>query len=539
MPNEIVIAGAGPNGLMLACELALAGVRPLVLERLTGPTDEQRANGLVGRVVQMLDRRGLYGRLSGDPAPPRPAPRFMFAAFPLDLAALPDNPLYLLMVPQRRLQQMLTERAGELGVEIRRGHEVTGLTQDPDTVTVDVSGPVGPYRVEARYLVGADGGRSVVRKLAGIDFPGITTDHTISRSAHVSVPRELIDPVGGGLAVPGYGTVPPFLHHRTERGLLSFAPFPSGPPLIATAEQQPPGADHDDAEPLTLDELRASVRRVLGVEVPFGPPDGPGPHLLRRLAGGNTRLADRYRERRVLLVGDAAHVHSAIGGPGLNLGLQDAINLGWKLAAQVHGWAPPHLLDSYEVERRPAAERVAMHTQAQQALTGPGREVTALRELFGEMLADRHNVRYVADLISGADLRYDMAPAGPAADGGPACALTGRWAPDLTLNTRTGTVRLAELTRDGRPVLLDLTDGATLADEAAPWHDRVDVVTAQATAANITALLLRPDCYVAWASDRTRPDDQQRRALCDTLAHWFGPLTVSTTVRGDAGTRPG
>jgi 2-polyprenyl-6-methoxyphenol hydroxylase-like FAD-dependent oxidoreductase len=522
MPSDVVIAGAGPNGLMLACELALAGVRPLVLERLTAPTGEQRANGLVGQVVRMLDRRGLHERLSGSTAPPQPAPFFMFGAFPLDLAALPDNPIYLLMVPQRRIEQMLAERAVELGVEIRRGHEVTGLIQDPDTVTVEVRGPSGPYRIESRFLVGGDGGRSLIRKLVGIDFPGFTTDRTISRSAHVSVPAELIDPVSGGLAVPGYGTVPPFLHHRTERGLLAFAPFPSGPPLVSTAELRPAGEDSQEhPEPLTIAELRDSLQRVLGVDVPLGPPDGAGPHMLRRLTGGNTRLADRFREGRVLLVGDAAHVHSAIGGPGLNLGLQDAINLGWKLAAELRGWAPPGLLDTYEAERRPAGERVTMHTQAQSVLIGPGSEVTALRELFSELLADRHTVRHLADLVAGADIRYDM---GPTPSDGGASWMTGRWAPDLLLHTETGTVRLAELTRAARPLLLDLTDGGTLADDAAPWRDRVDVVTARTEDPNVTGLLLRPDCYVAWSST-SPPDDQQREALRSSLTRWFGQPT--------------
>jgi 2-polyprenyl-6-methoxyphenol hydroxylase-like FAD-dependent oxidoreductase len=531
MPSDVVIAGAGPNGLMLACELALAGVRPLVLERLSGPSHEQRANGLVGQVVRMLDRRGLYERLSGSTTPPQPAPFFMFGAFPLDLAALPDNPIYLLLVPQRRIEQVLAERAVELGVEIRRGHEVIGLIRDPGTVTVEVTGPDGSYRIETRFLVGADGGRSVIRKLAGIGFPGVTTDRAISRSAHVSVPAELIDPASGGLTVPGYGTIPPFMHHRTERGLISFAPFPGGPPLMTTAELQPPGDDdrQQHEEPLTLSELRDSVRRVLDAEVPLGPPQGDGPHMLRRLTGGNTRLADRFRDGRVLLVGDAAHVHSAIGGPGLNLGLQDAINLGWKLAAELRGWAPPGLLDSYEAERRPAGQRVTMYTQAQSVLIGPGREVTALRELFSELLADRHTVQHLANLVAGADIRYDM---GQFPIDAAASTLTGRWAPDLLLHTDTGAVRLAELTRDARPLLLDLTDSAMLADDATPWRDRVDVVTARAENPNVTALLLRPDCYVAWATASPTPDDRQREALQAALTRWFGqPARVRQTGR--------
>jgi 2-polyprenyl-6-methoxyphenol hydroxylase-like FAD-dependent oxidoreductase len=202
---------------MLACELSLAGVRPIVLERLPERSGELRANGLVGQVVRLMDRRGLYERLSGHPGPPEPVPGFVFGALPLNLSVLERNPMYLLPVPQRRLEEVLQERAVELGVEIRRGHELTGLSQDADAVTLEVAGPDCSYELSARYLVGADGGRSLTRKLSGIDFPGVSVDDTVSRTAAVTVPVDLIDPVTGGLVVPGYGTIPPMLHHRTER----------------------------------------------------------------------------------------------------------------------------------------------------------------------------------------------------------------------------------------------------------------------------------------------------------------------------------
>ncbi|GAA3844905.1 FAD-dependent monooxygenase [Sphaerisporangium flaviroseum] len=538
MSNDVVIAGAGPNGLMLACELSLAGLRPLVIERLPGRTRENRANGLVGQVVRMLDRRGLFERLGGGSSPPRPQPAFVFGALLLNLSLLEeaDNPLYALQVPQRRVEQVLEERATELGVEIRRGHELTGLSQEGDGVTVEVTGPTGLYRLRACYLVGADGGRSVVRKLSGIAFPGVTRDDMVSRSAHVSVPPELVDPATGGLDVPGHGAVPPFMHHRTERGLFVYAPFPTGT-LVSTTEWEPDSSG-GDAPALTLAELRDSVRRVLGADVPLGPPDGEGPHLLRRLAGGSTRVAERFRDRRVLLVGDAAHVHSAIGGPGLNLGLQDAVNLGWKLAAEIQGWAPPGLLDGYEAERRPAAERVVMHTKVQSALIAPGGEVTALRELFAELLAHPDNVRHIAAMMAGADVRYEMGAdvryemgdegdPGDAAGGGR--ALIGGWAPDLTLDTDDGRVRLAELTRGARPLLLDLTADGWPAAESSAWRDRVDVVAARLAGtggtghtAPVTALLLRPDCYVAWATATLHPGDHDRAGLRAALSRWFG-----------------
>jgi 2-polyprenyl-6-methoxyphenol hydroxylase-like FAD-dependent oxidoreductase len=525
--EEVVIAGGGPNGLMLACELKLSGVNPVVLERLPEISTEPRANGLVGQVVRMLDRRGLYERLSPTPSPPVPVPGFVFGALPLNLSVLDENPLYLLPVPQRRIEQVLQERALELGVEIRRGHELAGFGQDADAVTIEVAGPDGSYELRAQYLVGADGGRSLTRKLAGIDFPGVTQDTMVSRTANVTVPAELVDPSTGGLSIPGYGSIPPNLHQRTERGLFVYGNLPGRPALVSTAEWDVPGES-----PMTLEELEQSVHRVLGVKVELGPPEGDGPHALRRVVGGNSRLADRFRAGRVLLVGDAAHVHSAMGGPGLNLGLQDTINLGWKLAAEIQGWAPDGLLDSYEAERRPVGERVVMQTQAQAALIAPGNEVTALRKLFAELLADPANIQHLADLMSGADIRY--------AEG--AHPLVGRWAPDLVLDDTDGRpVRLSELTRTARPLLIDLTEDTAFAavvttagaDTQPIDARRIEVVLGRGAAPGTPmALLIRPDGYVAWAADGDGPDEQE--ALGDALARWFAvrvqprPLTRAT-----------
>ncbi|GAA1869749.1 FAD-dependent monooxygenase [Pseudonocardia ailaonensis] len=473
--NQVVISGAGPNGLMLACELALAGVRPLVLERLTEAATEPKANGLVGQVVRMLHRRGLYDRLTDQPLAPTPG--FVFGALPMPLADLGDHPLYLLGVPQRQVERVLGERAAELGVEVRRGHALTGLTQDDDGVTVEVN---GRERIRTEYLVGADGGHSPTRRLAGIGFPGVTHDDSVSRTAHVTVPAEWVDATDT-LTVPGYGRIPGFLHHRTDRGLFVFAPFPGRPALVSTIEW---GAS-EPAAPPTIAELEASVRRVLGADVPLGPPAGDGPHLLRRLTSGNTRLADRYREGRVLLVGDAAHVHSAIGGPGLNLGLQDAVNLGWKLAAAVHRGAAD-LLDTYEGERRPVSERVIMSSLAQSALIAPGDEVTALRTLMTELFEEPTVRRRIADLMAGADVRYDTGCDHP---------LAGRFVPGTAQERR------------ARAQLVDPT-GAL---DPGSWE--VDVV-----AGDGPAMLVRPDGYVAWAS--TEPDQE---GLTRALSRWLGP----------------
>jgi 2-polyprenyl-6-methoxyphenol hydroxylase-like FAD-dependent oxidoreductase len=501
MTCDVVIAGAGPNGLMLACELSLAGVRPTVLERLPEPSAEERANGLIGEVVRMLDRRGLYERIAGG-GKPTPATAYMFAAMPLDLTVLEDNPLYVLPVPQARLTQMLAERAAELGVEVRRGHELTDFVQDDDAVTVTVAASGSTYPLRTRYLVGADGGHSVTRKRCGIAFPGVTMDDRVSRIAEAAPPVDWVDPDSGALNVPGYGPIPPFMHHRTETGLFAYGPFPDRPTTVVTVEF---GVVGDPAKPLSLAEMKESIRRVLGVDVPLTPPADGGPHLLRRRVGTNTRVAERYRDRRVLLVGDAAHVHSAMGGPGLNLGLQDTVNLGWKLAAAIHDDARRGLLDTYEAERRPVAQRVMMHTQAQSALTAPGANVTALRELFGELLTDPSNVHRIAETIAGSDVRYE-------ADGHP---WVGRFAPDMELNTANGLVRLAQLTRPARPLLLDMTESGLPLD--GPW----ELVRADARSSQATAMLLRPDTYVAWASSAARPGAGEIDTLRAAADRWF------------------
>ncbi|MEV7602009.1 FAD-dependent monooxygenase [Kitasatospora sp. NPDC089797] len=505
MTDDVVVAGAGPVGLFLACELALAGVQPVVLDRLPARSGEQKANGLVGQVLRLLDHRGLHEPLSGTPEPPRPMPRYVFAAMPLELHRLDANPLHALPVPQHRIEEVLEERARDLGVTVRRRHEVTGFTQDPAGVTVDVTGPDGPERLRTRYLVAADGGRSTVRKLAGIGFPGVTSPDPVSRVAHVRPPTGIVAGADGTYLLPGC-PLPfrPYTHTRTDHGVFVLAPFDRDAVMIATMEWGGPPVD--GTAPLTLDELRASIRRVTGADLELVPAHTPGGHTPRRTVGHNTRLAERYRDGRVLLVGDAAHVHSATGGPGLNLGLQDAANLGWKLAAELRGWAPPGLLDSYQQERRPVGERVFMHSQAQTALMSPGPAVTALRALVGELIDHDDNLARIAALMAGSDVRYDTGCPHP---------LAGSFAPELAL----GNSRLAELARTGRPLLLDLTGGTLgLADLAAAWKDRVDLVTT-GPADPAGALLLRPDGYVAWACAPERAD---RDGLERALRTWFG-----------------
>jgi len=498
---DVVISGAGPNGLLLACELALAGIRPVLLDKLPGPSDEPKANGLVGQVIRQLDMRALYHVFGGDEGAPRPAYGWMFAGIGLDFLGIDDNPMYALLIQQPRVVRLLEKRARDLGVDIRWGHELTALRPGVEEVALTVATTDRAYRLDARYLVGADGGRSTVRKNAGIGFPG-NTSPVVSRLAHVSLPEELLVP-GRGYEIPDFGLLP-FGHNRFANGTVIAFPIEPARPMIGTIEY---GWTLGSADgPLTFDELRESIRRIIGADVPIAAPKGPGPHALRRLDGINSRLADRYRAGRVLLLGDAAHVHSPMGGPGLNLGMQDAVNLGWKLAAVVTGRAPDGLLDTYESERYPVGERVMMHSQAQLALAAPGPEVEALRSLFAELAGKPDVTKHMAGLLAGSDVRYDV---------GDGHRLSGQMVPDLDLDDGR---RVVELLHDGRPVLIDATGGAASA-VAQSWSDRVDLVVA-GISDGPAAMLIRPDGYVAWAIDEFGADDAERLRVA--LARWFG-----------------
>jgi 2-polyprenyl-6-methoxyphenol hydroxylase-like FAD-dependent oxidoreductase len=504
--NDVLVVGGGPTGLMLAGELRLAGAIPLVVERQPQLDGVPKAAGINGQILRLLRYRGLLERLEAAASGPvRPAPGVPFGGVHLDFSQLADSPIQALALPQRQLERLLDERARELGAEVRRGHELLKVSQDDAGVTAQVCGPDGPYRVRARYLVGCDGPRSRVRDLAGIPFPGITYPE-VNRLGQFTVPDAVTRLDNGDLSVPGVGTVHAGFT-RTDRGAFALGSFSSGQLLIQTTEDE--AAESDDGAPMTLTELRDSIRRVLGAELPLG----EATRLSRYRFQG--RLADRYRDGRILLAGDAAHQFPATG-IGLNVGMLDAVNLAWKLAADLHGWAPADLLDTYHDERRAVGVRGLLQTQAQVALRrGHDPAAEALRDLFLELFADEQPLRRLGALVAGTDTRYPS----PGPD---QHALTGTFAPDLTLRTDQGTTGVAELLPTARPFLLDLADRPDLRETARAWQPRIDIHTARTEHRPADALLVRPDAQIAWAAAVDEPADTAEPALRVALSHWFG-----------------
>jgi 2-polyprenyl-6-methoxyphenol hydroxylase-like FAD-dependent oxidoreductase len=383
---DVVIVGAGPVGLMCARELVRLGLAPVVLDALPTPSLVPKANGIVGRAVPMLHSRGLYRALTGRRGAPRPARRYMYGGFPLDLRRVPDNPVYVLPVPQRRLEAVLAESAG---VPVRRGHEVVGLSASAAGVTVSVSAPSGPYTLRCAYLVGCDGAHSFVRKAAGLSFPGVSADDVVSRSAHVMLPQGALTRFTGRLRGPG-GPYRPYMFHRTPGGVFSFARFGGGPHLVMTLEWS---SGVDESVPFGVDELRASLGRVLGAPVDLAAPASGGPYVLRRSTARQNRIASGYSAGRVVLAGDAAHVVAGFGGPLLNLGLLDAVDLAGRIAGgDVSG---------YDAARRPHAERVLEASAEQASLLAPGPAAAARRSRFALCLDTPAGLRRVADSIGG------------------------------------------------------------------------------------------------------------------------------------------
>ncbi len=470
MDADVIVVGAGPTGLLLANELGLAGVSTLVLEKDVERTGQSRALNLQPRSAELLDARGWLAPIRERALTTLPGGHF--AGLPLDYRGF-DSPFpYQVGIPQARVEEFLEDHLAEYGTAVRRGHQLTGFTQDPAGVTVTASGPEGTYRLRARYLVGADGGRSRVRKLLGVGFPGRD-----GRIAAAIADIRLDEPPGRSLE----WRLPSFDPGEGEPFLL-----PLGDGIHRFLFGGPAQEGMDRNAPVTEDEVRRALGPVHGSR-------------LREIRSSSrftdaSRQAERYLDGRVLLAGDAAHIHFPAGGQGLNLGLQDAFNLGWKLASVVQGRLDAGLLETYHSERHPVGARVLQNTRAQGVLLVPDGDVRALREILTEVLAVPEANRRLAGMISGLDIRYPM-------PGAPAHPLLGARLPGVAQP-------------DGRGVLLSSRAGGRPAALAEPWTDRIARTTAELPGAE--AVLLRPDGYVCWAG----PGDGT--GLREALTHWFG-----------------
>jgi len=493
--HAVVIAGGGPTGLMLAGELALAGVDAAIVERRASQDlAGSRAGGLHSRTIEVFDQRGIADRFLSQGQVAQVAG---FASVRLDISDFPTRYNYGLALWQNHIERILAGWVGELAVPIYRGREVTGFAQDDTGVDVHLA---DGQPLRAQYLVGCDGGRSLVRKAAGIEFPG--WDPTTS--ALVAEVEMTEEPPLGMRRTPsgmhGLGKV----EYELRDGEVVYKP--GGTVRVMVTEAQVGST----TEP-TLRELSEGLIAVYGTDYGIH-----NPTWISRFTD-MTRQAAAYRDRRVLLAGDAAHVHSPVGGQGLNTGVQDAVNLGWKLAQVVNRTAPESLLDTYHAERHPVAARVLRNTMAQVALMHRTDERTnALRDTVSELLSmDEPRKRFGA-MMSGLDIHYDLGEGHP---------LLGRRMPDLDLVTASGPLRVFTLLHQARPVLLNLGEPGGF--DVAPWADRVQSIDAEyagtwelpviGAVTAPTAVLIRPDGYVAWVGDQTQV------GLADALTTWFGP----------------
>jgi len=482
--HAVVIVGSGPAGMMLAAELALAGVDVAVLERRPDQTlPDSRAGGFQSRTVEVFDQRGVADRFLAEGQLHRVV---RFGGSVLDTGDLPTRHPYTVAIWQKHIERIMADWIGELGVRVNYGREVIGFEQDEEAVEAHLA---DGQALRGRYLIGCDGGRSLIRRTAGIDFPGWdpTRSNLIAEVEMSAGPTEdvLRHDATGVHAV-----------HRMEDGKTF---------RVVVTEQQI-GSDTDP----TLRDLSEALITVFDTD--FGV---HGPTWISRFTD-MTRQAAAYRDRRVLLVGDAAHVHYPVGGQGLSLGVQDAVNLGWKLAQVVNGVSPQDLLDTYQAERHPVGERVLKHTMAQAALQRRDDRTEALVEVISELARLEEPRRHLAALMTGLDIHYELGDAHP---------LLGRRMPDLDLRSNHGALRVYELLHDARPLLLNLGTSGSL--DIAGWADRVQLVEAShqgewelpilGVVSAPSAVLVRPDGYVAWVGCGS-PE-----GLAESLNTWFGP----------------
>jgi 2-polyprenyl-6-methoxyphenol hydroxylase-like FAD-dependent oxidoreductase len=509
MVYDVVIAGGGPVGLFLACELGLAGTSVLVLERMDDPHSPLKEGwmgmrGLNSPSVDAFYRRGMLKDVRESslawmaPTNPgfalkpqtngsAPTPRFAghFAGIMLDASKIDlSSQKYLVqgpasgggMVSLEGIEEVLAEHAQKLGVEVRRGMPVTGFTQSEDGVTVQA----GNESFQGRWLVGCDGGRSTVRKVAGFEFAGTDPEFTgYSASVDIADPEKLL---------PGF--------NLTSHGMYISGP---GPGRIGVVDFD--DAAFDRSQEITLESLQAILRRVSGTDVTL-----KALHVATSYTD-RARQATTYRKGRVLLAGDAAHIHSPLGGQGLNTGLGDAMNLGWKLAATIKGWAPEDLLDTYTAERHPVGAWALNWTRAQVAIMRPNPHAQAIAGVIRDLINTKDGTSYFVEKVSGILLRYDLPGDHP---------LIGRSAPDLEFEDGS---RLGPLLHDGTGLLLDLTGKEELKTLSGKWNGRLKYASAQANdSKGLAALLLRPDGFVAWAADI----DPNLITLDETIRRWFG-----------------
>jgi len=489
--HSVVIAGGGPTGLMLAGELSLAGVDVVIVERRTGQERVgSRASGLHIRTIEVFDQRGIADRFVSEG---QKHPALSFNLIPLDITDLPTRHNYVLGLWQNHIERILGGWVDELKVPIHRGRAVTGFTQDATGVSVELS---DGERLRAEYLVGCDGGRSLVRKTAGIEFPG--WDPTMSwLIAEVEFSEE-----------PAWG----FRENAAGTHAIGRADKSGSARIVLTEPQL-----RLDSEP-TLRDISEALVSVYGTDFGIHSPES-----ISRFTD-MTRQAAAYRARRVLLAGDAAHVHPPLGGQGLNIGVQDAVNLGWKLAQVVKRISPEKLLDTYHAERHPVAARVLQNTMAQVALRRTDDRTKALSTIVSEFLGMNEPRRRLTAEISGLAVHYDFGGGHP---------LLGSRMPDLDLITANGPVRVFSLLHDARPVLLNF--GEPRGVDITRWADRVQLMDAKYSgpwelpAAGVvaapTAVLIRPDGYVAWVGEQTQA------GLIDALTTWFGSPTAPVSSR--------